>query len=93
MKNNEYLSEQELQVQILEEVKGIKNILRDNSKKLTHDIGYLDSADVMQALKISPKTLYNWQQKGILHGEKIGGKLFFQSKAIRDMMNEHFKRQ
>ena len=93
MKNNsEFLSEQELQVQILSEVKDIKEILRDRKKSMTSSIGYIDSADVMRELKISPKTLWNWRQQGLLRGEKIGGKLFFKLSDINMMMNEHFQR-
>ena len=92
MKNNQFLSEQELQVQILREVKDIKEIMREGKKGFTSGIGYIDSADVMKELKISPKTLWNWRQQGLLRGEKIGGKFYFKLSDIQQMMNDHFSR-
>ena len=48
---------------------------------------YLDTADVCQLLKVSPRTVQNYVSKGYLIPRKIRGKNYFKRKDIEDAMN------
>ncbi|MBN2614861.1 MAG: helix-turn-helix domain-containing protein [Bacteroidales bacterium] len=42
----------------------------------------MNSAEVMDFLKICKRTLYNYRQKGILNGTKIGGKYLYRKEEV-----------
>ena len=55
-----------------------------SSKEL--DLIFLDNADLVRLLKISPRTIYNMRKKNILKFCKIGGKYYYPLKYIKRMM-------
>ena len=89
MKNPEYLSEQELLVKLLTEVTEIKEKLHGNHKP---DIGFVDSADLVQILKVNARTLANWRKEGLLKYFRMGGKIYYNLAEIKAMMKERFNK-
>lgn len=54
---------------------------------------WLDNQDVMQILKIKPRTLQSYRDQGILPFTRIGGKILFKSSDVEaalqaNMVNE-----
>jgi hypothetical protein len=90
MKNPEYLSEQELLVKLLTEVKEIKEKLHNNNKP---DFGFVDNADLVQILKVNPRTLANWRKDGVLKHIRMGGKIYYNLADIKGMMEEKFNKR
>jgi hypothetical protein len=61
MKNeNEFLSDREISLLMLKELKDIKQLIIKPNIKTSVDIGFVDVAEALYILKISPKTLRNW---------------------------------
>jgi len=87
MKTNEYLSEQELLVKLLTEVKEIKEKLHTTNKP---DLGFVDNADLVQILKVNARTLANWRANGTLKHIRMGGKIYYSLAEIKGMMEEKF---
>ena len=45
-----------------------------------------DAKEVMELLRITPKTLYNWRQKGKLKGSFIGGKYLYKKQDVEKII-------
>jgi len=89
MKTNEYLSEQELLVKLLTEVKEIKEKLHTTNKP---DLGFVDNADLVQLLKVNTRTLANWRANGTLKYVRMGGKIYYNLPEVKQMMMEKLNR-
>jgi hypothetical protein len=50
---------------------------------------WLDNQDVMQLLKISPRSLQSYRDQGILPFTRLGGKIYYQAKAIEDLLERN----
>jgi hypothetical protein len=92
MIKEEFLSEREIQMELLKEVRHIKEKMQEPAKKAVNNLGFVDAVDVMQLLHISPKTLYNLCKKNLLRSAKVEGKLYFKLSDIKEMLEEQFKR-
>ena len=55
-----------------------------SSKEL--DLIFLDNADLVRLLKVSPRTIYNMRKKNLVKYCKIGGKFFYPLEYIQHMM-------
>jgi predicted site-specific integrase-resolvase len=87
MKNNEYKSQEELLAEILKQLESIAQKLpADNSAAA--QLGVIDNADLVQLLKITPRTAITWRKKKLLPHIKIGGKIFYRINDIETMLNK-----
>lgn len=59
-----------------------------NSKKLSED--WLDNQDVMDLLKVSPRTLQSMRDSRILPHSKVGGKIYYKASAVEDLLNQNY---
>lgn len=48
-----------------------------------------DNADVIQLLKISPRTLATWREQGTIRYSKIGSKIFYRREDIEELLDCH----
>ncbi len=47
---------------------------------------WLDNQDVMEALRISPRTLQNMRDNGTLKYSKVGGKIYYKSADVEHLL-------
>ena len=92
MKNNEFLSEREIQLEILKEVKEINGKQPDNTKEVITDIGFIDNSHLCRAMNISKKTAAKWRRSNVLRFSKIEGKFYYKLADIKDMLQQNFNR-
>ncbi len=92
MKNNEFLSEQELLSGIYTEVKEIKSKLPDRAKEVITDIGFIDNSELCRAMNISKKTAAAWRRKKVLRFTKMGGKFYYMLADVKEMLQKGFNR-
>lgn len=48
---------------------------------------YYDNADMMQLFNVSLRTLQRWRDEGIIPFKKVGGKIYYLSDKVDEMMN------
>ncbi len=48
---------------------------------------YYDNADMMELFKVSLRTLQRWRDDGIIPFKKVGGKIYYLSDKVDEMMN------
>ena len=51
------------------------------------DIVWLDNQEVMQALKISYRTLCRFRQEGVIPARRIRGKFYYKDSDIEEVLN------
>ncbi len=52
-----------------------------------------DSQDMLQKFHISPRTLFNWRSKGMLHFIQLGKKIYYPKKFVEEMLRKHVVRK
>lgn len=52
----------------------------------------LDNQDVMQLLNISPRTLQNYRNQGVIPYSKIEGKIYYKMKDIRTLIEKNYSK-
>lgn len=59
-----------------------------NSKKLCDN--WFDNQDVMELLKISPRTLQNMRDTKVLPYSKVGGKIYYKASDVEKILNDNY---
>ena len=59
-----------------------------NSKKLSET--WLDNQEVMELLKVSPRTLQNMRDSLVLPYSKVGAKIYYKASSIESLLNENY---
>ncbi|WP_321285805.1 helix-turn-helix domain-containing protein [uncultured Sunxiuqinia sp.] len=81
------IEEQKLN-RIFEEIGSLRQELKadktKNSKKLSET--WLDNQEVMELLKISPRTLQNLRDSQSLAFSKVGGKIYYKASDVEDYL-------
>ncbi len=54
---------------------------------------WLDNQEVKQLLKISPRTLQSYRDKGILPFSKLGGKFFYRASDVEKLLEQNLSFQ
>ena len=47
---------------------------------------YYDNADMMQLFNVSGRTLQRWRDKGIVPYKRLGGKIYYLSQKVDELM-------
>jgi len=85
------IEEQKLN-QIFDEIGSLRKELKaekaKNSKKLSES--WLDNQDVMELLKISPRTLQSMRDSRVLPHSKVGGKIYYKASDVEKILNENY---
>jgi hypothetical protein len=81
------IEEQKLN-RILDEIGTLRQELKaekvKNSKKLCDN--WFDNQDVMELLKISPRTLQNMRDSHTLPFSKVGGKIYYRASDVENLL-------
>mgnify|MGYP000389196274 CR=1 FL=1 len=81
------IEEQKLQ-RIFEEIGSLREEIKaekvKKSKKLSET--WLDNQEVMELLKVSPRTLQNMRDSRTLPFSKIGGKIYYKSSDLEELL-------
>ena len=59
-----------------------------NSKKLSET--WLDNQEVMELLKVSPRTLQNMRDTKTLAYSKVGGKVYYKAMDVENLLNSNY---
>ena len=59
-----------------------------NSKKLSET--WLDNQEVMELLKVSPRTLQNMRDSLVLPYAKVGAKIYYKASDVETLLNENY---
>ena len=77
---------------IFDEIDSLRKELKaekaKTSKKLSET--WLDNQEVMEILKISPRTLQNLRDSKSLPFSKIGGKIYYKASDVEKILNENY---
>lgn len=71
-------------MRMLEEIKEKLDRPKEDPEKV-----WLDNQEVMAFLKISPRTLITYRQKGILKYSQIGSKIYYRKSDVQEMLEVH----
>jgi hypothetical protein len=86
-----FIDEQKLD-KIFNEIGSLRDELKEqkvkSSKKLS-DI-WFDNQEVMELLKVSPRTLQNMRDTQVLPYSKVGGKIYYKSTDIEKLLKENY---
>ncbi len=78
--------EESVQKEILRKIESLEAYI----KKTKHtSIEILDNQQLMQLLKISPKTAQIWRAKGLIAYSMIGNKVYYNMNDVIEMLNKH----
>ena len=73
---------------IFEEIGSLRNELKEQkvkeSKKLSET--WLDNQEVMELLKVSPRTLQNMRDTQVLAFSKVGGKIYYKAIDVENYL-------
>lgn len=85
------IDEQKLN-RIFEEIGSLREELKaekvSNSKKLSET--WLDNQEVMELLKVSPRTLQNMRDSLVLPYAKVGAKIYYKASDVETLLNENY---
>tara|TARA_R110002050_G_scaffold163389_1_gene293369 strand:- start:1549 stop:1824 length:276 start_codon:yes stop_codon:yes gene_type:complete len=85
------IDEQKLN-RIFDEIDSLRKELKaekaKTSKKLSET--WLDNQEVMEILKISPRTLQNLRDSKSLPFSKIGGKIYYKASDVEKILDENY---
>lgn len=85
------IDEQKLN-RIFDEIDSLRKELKaekaKTSKKLSET--WLDNQEVMELLKISPRTLQNLRDSKSLPFSKIGGKIYYKASDVEKILDENY---
>lgn len=75
---------------IIEEIKTIKECV--NQKFSQNPLGekWLDIQETCQLLKVSKRTLQNYRDNGVLPYSQIAGKIYFKASDIQAHLEKHY---
>ena len=59
-----------------------------NSKKLSDT--WLDNQEVMELLKISPRTLQNFRDNKVVPFSKVGGKIYYKASDVEQLLKDNY---
>lgn len=68
--------------------KELKTEKEKHRKKLSEV--WLDNQEVMQLLKVSPRTLQSMRDTGTLPYSKVGGKIYYKTSDVEKILNENY---
>jgi phage pi2 protein 07 len=77
---------------IIEKLDTIISWLNEKSKKSGDLLSerWLDSSEVVRALKISNRTLQNYRDRNMIPFSKIGNKVYFKASDIERFLDDHY---
>ena len=82
--NDEYFIEL---ISIVKKIQEDILVIKNFQTKIKVD-DYLDGQDVMQMLKIAPRTLNHYRQSGTLPFYRIGGKILYKRSEIEKILHD-----
>jgi hypothetical protein len=86
-----FIDEQKLE-DVFNEFRSFRAELKEqkvkSSKKLTEN--WLDNQDVMELLKVSPRTLQNMRDSQTLPYSKVGGKIYYKATDVENLLNSNY---
>ena len=89
--NFNVIDEQSLK-RIFDEIGALREELKtekvNNRKKLSET--WLDNQEVMEVLKISPRTLQAMRDSYTLPFSKVGGKIYYKASDVENLLNENY---
>jgi hypothetical protein len=50
---------------------------------------WLDNQEVMQLLRISPRSLQSYRDQGILPFSKLGGKIYYKASSVENLLEQN----
>lgn len=87
------IDEQKLN-RIFDEIDSLRQELKTEkaktSKKLSEN--WLDNQEVMELLKISPRTLQNMRDTKAIAYSKVGGKIYYKAIDVEKILNENYQK-
>lgn len=77
---------------IIEKLDTIISLFNEKSKKSGDLLSerWLDSSEVIRALKISNRTLQNYRDRNMIPFSKIGNKVYFKASDIERFLADHY---
>jgi hypothetical protein len=76
--------------EILSRLKSIEKLLQKDRKPRLNDL--IDNSELLQMLKISPRTAQIWRNKGLIGWSKINGKLYYKASEIMQLHDKYYKK-
>ncbi len=73
-------------MRLTSEVSALKELYQPNPRD-----GWIDSADVCRALRISKRTLQTWRNNGKIPYSMLGGKVYYRQSDINDLLQSGIK--
>jgi len=85
------IDEQKLN-RIFDEIDSLRKELKTEKAKTSKKLSetWLDNQEVMELLKISPRTLQNLRDSKSLPFSKIGGKIYYKASDVEKIVNENY---
>lgn len=85
------IDEQKLN-RIFDEIDSLRKELKTEKAKTSKKLSetWLDNQEVMEILKISPRTLQNLRDSKSLPFSKIGGKIYYKASDVEKILNENY---
>ena len=76
--------------EILIRLKSIEKLLLKDRAIPLSDL--IDNSELLQILKISPRTAQIWRDKGLFGWSKINGKLYYKASEIMQLHDKYYKK-
>lgn len=85
------IDEQKLN-RIFDEIDSLRQELKIEKAKTSKKLSeiWLDNQEVMELLKISPRTLQNLRDSKSLPFSKVGGKIYYKASDVEKILNENY---
>ena len=92
--NNTFkLIEEEKINQLVERIRSLEELMKsektNNRKKLSET--WLDNQEVMDILKISPRTLQAMRDNKTLPFSKVGGKIYYRATDVEKLLKDNYQ--
>jgi len=76
--------------EVLEKLENMETKLEQIAKQSPLEETWLDNQEVASLLRVTPRTLQNYRDQGILPFSQIGSKIYYRASDIQAHLDKHY---
>ena len=76
--------------EVLDKLESMEKKLEQIAKQSPLEETWLDNQEVAKFLRVTPRTLQNYRDQGILPFSQVGSKIYYRASGIKKHLEDHY---